>query len=303
MAALVPRETPLPQFAPRPSRDRSARRARTGGRNRPAVTETAPVPAEIVKGEPAPDMPLPRQRPEIVLASAEPEPDPTRRTASEIEAALNGASKAKRASGDQVEKLIASARDADIDLRAMQIPLPISAPRPERLAGPKIEMASLPVPETTREEILSDTPTISASLAPIPKNRASTGARDRSDLRHRRRDDREGAAPEHAHRIHISGPAVELVPADEIDPSRFGSWTTTKLSVTDHGGLTERPVFVQNALREAPTAVYTQGFAKSEMPDSRRFSGKAVTFLTVAKFAGGKGGDGQPLTLRLPITN
>ena len=96
---------------------------------------------------------------------------------------------------------------------------------------------------------------------------------------------------------------MELVPAEEIDPSRFGSWTTTKLSVTDHGGLTERPVFVQNALREAPTAVYTQGFAKSEMPDPRRFSGKAITFLTVAKFAGGKGGDGQPLTLQLPITN
>jgi uncharacterized protein YcbK (DUF882 family) len=302
MAALVPRETPLPQFAPRPSA------AVPLASPEPAVetvlqSEAAPTPPQPVGAEPAPDMPLPRPRPEIVLASASPEPDPTRRTASEIEAALNGATRAKRAPDDQVEKIIASARESDIDLRGLQIPLPTSAPRPERLAGPKIEVASLPVPDTAREDVLTDSPAALASAVPVPQKRDRPSARivpnydtgvDTTDKAPRPSIHTASTSP---------APAVALVPAEEIDPSRFGSWTTTKLSVTDHGGLTERPVFVQNALREAPTAVYTQGFAKSEMPDSRRFSGKAVTFLTVAKFAGGKGGDGQPLTLRLPITN
>nr|MDL4811616.1 ATP/GTP-binding protein [Brucella abortus] len=46
------------------------------------------------------------------------------------------------------------------------------------------------------------------------------------------------------------------------------------------------PVLRNDALRSAPTMVYTAGFQRGDLPSARanQFSGNAVTFLTVAKF-------------------
>lgn len=57
------------------------------------------------------------------------------------------------------------------------------------------------------------------------------------------------------------------------------------LTVTTAGGATT-PDKAHAIVRSAPKAVYTQGFTRSaSTPDADRFSGKAVTFLAVAKFA------------------
>ena len=37
-------------------------------------------------------------------------------------------------------------------------------------------------------------------------------------------------------------------------------------------------------IRTAPTSVIAQGFVQDPLPDPRRFSGKAVSFLSVARF-------------------
>jgi hypothetical protein len=293
MAALVPREMPLPQFAPRPEPAIPLAAAETAV-ERLAEAPAAPVPpaniptaTALVQPDAAPSVPTPRPRPGVQVASLQREPASTRRSAADIEAALNGATNA-RASADEVEELINSARKADLDLAALDIPLPTSAPRPERLAGPKIEVAALPVPQSPqRASIEAVTP--GEKAAPVYDTGVETTLKAPRPSLHT-------ASTQNA-------AASRLVPADQIDPARYGTWTTAQLSVTDHGRLTERPAFIQNALREAPTTVYTKGFSRTAAPDPRRFSGNAVTFLAVAKFQGGKGGDGQPLTLKIPATN
>jgi hypothetical protein len=42
--------------------------------------------------------------------------------------------------------------------------------------------------------------------------------------------------------------------------------------------------FAVNTIRSAPKEVYTAGFQAGPTPDPQRFSGKAVQFLSVAKF-------------------
>ncbi|MCI5074686.1 DUF882 domain-containing protein [Oricola sp.] len=273
MAALAPRATPLPQFAPR----------------------SAPI--EAVEAVEADDVPLPSNRPEILLASTSPDAGLPRRSAEDIEAALDNDSPQSPAE-DEVEKLIASARETDIVKRAMQIPLPQAAPRPERMAGPKVEVASLPNPEPRPAETAS-----AFAQIPVPGERAATEARPMAPSYDTGVETTERAPRPNPYTASINRPASELVPADMIDPSRFGTWTTAQLSLTDYGQFVERPIFARNALREAPTTVYTQGFTRQSAPDPNRFSGKAVNFLTVAKFEGGKGGDGMPLTLSIPPTN
>lgn len=306
MAALVPRETPLPQFAPRPEPVIPLAAAETAV-ERLAEAPAAPVPpadiptATALVQPDAPSVPTPSPRPGVQVASLQREPASTRRSAADIEAALNGATSA-RASADEVEELINSARKADLDLAALDIPLPASAPRPERLAGPKIEVAALPVPQSPERASVGAFPP-NEQPVPVPGTRASTEARPAPVYDTGVETTLKAPRPSLHTASTQDASASRLVPADQIDPARFGTWTTAQLSVTDHGRLTERPAFIQNALREAPTTVYTKGFSKTAAPDPRRFSGNAVTFLAVAKFAGGRGGDGQPLTLKIPATN
>lgn len=303
MAALVPRETPLPQFAPRPAASIPL------AASAPSVETVLASPAAkaLTAAVPAPGVPLPGQRPalepapapepQVVLASAD--PSSGRRTATQIEAALDGAAATPKPPADKVRDLIDSARNADIDLRAMQIPLPTVAPRADRLAGPKIEVASLPA---GKPDAAIGSPLPADSAIPVPGARAAT--EPRPGVNYDTGVETTEKAPRPTNMVTAStAPSSQLVPAEQIDPSRFGTWTTAKLSVTDDGRLAARPAFIQNVLREAPTTVYTKGFARSEMPDPRRFSGNAVTFLTVAKFEGGKGGDGQPLMLQIPVTD
>ncbi|MGB3388331.1 MAG: peptidase M15, partial [Pseudaminobacter sp.] len=48
---------------------------------------------------------------------------------------------------------------------------------------------------------------------------------------------------------------------------------------------TKAPSFAYNLVRTAPREVYTAGFqAGDQMADANRFSGKAVEFLSVARF-------------------
>ncbi|MFZ2099308.1 MAG: DUF882 domain-containing protein [Oricola sp.] len=298
IAALAPRKTPLPQFAPRPQ----ALVPLEQPRNTLVAEAVEPSPIRS-----ALDIPVPRPKPEILLASTSAEDMATRRSAADIEAALNGATSTASPQAETVDALIAAAPEGVVPAAdGMRIPVPVLAPRPgaqqqvevAALTGPApdiaayappapqerpveqqpIEVASLREPEASRILASYDTGVATTEKSPRPTLATASTAR-------------------------VNPPTAEIVPVDEIDPARFGSWTTARLSITDYGRAAERPVFIQNALREAPTEVYTDGFRKNAAPDPRRFSGNAVTFLTVSKFAGGAGGDGQPLTLQIPLTN
>ncbi|WP_246272856.1 DUF882 domain-containing protein [Oricola thermophila] len=309
IAALAPRKTPLPQFAPRPQGTIPVAPPEQVIALAEPVAESVPVPADI---------PLPEPKPEDILVAAADPGLPTRRSAAEIEAALDAAAD-RPADADlrqtTVEALLAANRDNAAEPPAPSpVPLPSAAPRPQTAERAPVELAALarPVP---RDDVNAGIP-VSAAYAPAPNPRPRPSEPDRTAVASLPVPDDPRALAMLDTGVATTGktarPAlreasardarkpVEIVPADQIDPARFGSWTTAQLSVTDYGRPSERPVFIRNALREAPTTVYTEGFRREAMPDPRRFSGNAVTFLTVAKFGGGTGGDGQPLTLQIP---
>ena len=73
-----------------------------------------------------------------------------------------------------------------------------------------------------------------------------------------------------------------MVPVAQ-DVARFAFMR--EVPVTNAGGA-GNPATAQAMVRSAPQAVYTQGFASgTPAPAADRFSGSAVTFLSVAKFA------------------
>lgn len=309
IAALAPRKTPLPQFAPRPQGIIPI------APPQPAVVAAAPV--EQPAPAPAPlNIPLPEPKPErVLLASVDPSRMGPRRSADEIESALNtvaGSSEPQQASIDALAEPGTQAASR----AALGIPLPSAAPRPRPENEAPVAVTALETPDirgsvATDIRAAIDTPpapeprptrpretTEVASLAPPNDPRAlallDTGV---ETVGKTARPTAQAASAKN------DRPTSEIVPPDQIDPSRFGSWTTAQVSMTDYGRSSERPIFIQNALREAPTSVYTDGFRKDVAPDPRRFSGNAVTFLTVEKFGNGAGGDGQPLLLQIPMTN
>jgi len=310
IAALAPRKTPLPQFAPRPQGIIPLAQ--------PQETVVAAAPAE----DPAPSplgVPLPEPKPErVLLASADPSRLAPRRSATEIEATLNAAMGRSAPQQASVEELATPETEAASRV-ALRIPLPSAAPRPQLQEPAPITVASLVTP-SLRDDAARDIPVPSAAyLPPEPEPRPARPEREAVDVASLGEPDDPRAralldsgvetigktarpALATASTRHAPDP-VEIIPPDLVEPARYGSWTTTHLSITDYGRAVERPIFIQNALREAPNEVYKEGFRQDAAPDPRRFSGNAVTFLTVEKFGDGSGGDGQPLMLQIPMTN
>ncbi|MEM8541297.1 MAG: hypothetical protein AAGF25_10115, partial [Pseudomonadota bacterium] len=101
-----------------------------------------------------------------------------------------------------------------------------------------------------------------------------------------------------------AAPKPTIIPVDEIDQSRFGTWTTTNQSIAENGRVSETPDFIQNATRSVPNVVYTAGFSAAPPQSTDSFTGNAVTFLAFAKFENGVGDDGEgrgePLQLSVP---
>ncbi len=76
-------------------------------------------------------------------------------------------------------------------------------------------------------------------------------------------------------------PAPVVVPVEKVTVSTVLS----PESVMRSKPVTKAPAFSKE-LAEAPKAVYTDGFHAPAIKDARRFTGKAVTFLSLAKFDG-----------------
>ncbi|MEO1702713.1 MAG: DUF882 domain-containing protein [Pseudomonadota bacterium] len=311
IASLPGSRLPRPEVAPRVSTGVPV--SITQPAPSPTLAETIEQQAETVFAY-AP--PIPQRRPEVLIAAA---PAPTeRRSANEIENALT-----------QTGNRIASTELPD-DARAILDALAAERPGLEATIGTtKLAYANLPSPNTRPR--LTDPNSIQASVLPRPAQitsapvNGSRGGRvavpgDRpltidettaAKIRAAALDTgvpttEKSARPTQLDAIEVAAiapSAVRLTP--QIDPERFGNWTTSDKPLADSIAETQKPDFVQNAMREAPIMVYTQGFTKTPAPDANRFSGNAVTFLAVAKFEGGSnaGGDGQPLQLQVPVRN
>ncbi|WP_421857244.1 DUF882 domain-containing protein [Oricola sp.] len=309
IASLSASETPLPVSAPR------ARPIIPLGDNRPLIADRPVALASANRAVPRPLALVPDNAgatPVALVPSLEKQKRPGRRSASEIEAALNGVPSENALARSTIGTIMTSAKPVAAPRQDRPVlPIPIPAPRRPVPAQPEVQVASLPVPalrDRLSDAVDAPKTAVVPAIRPAQSGTPVTALAPNADARIRAAYDSgvvttaKTARPEAAP-APIVAPAARLASADEIDPARFGSWTTSSISITDHGRAGERPAFIQNALREAPTAVYADGFQHLPPPDPQRFSGKAVTFLAVARFAGGKGGDGQPLTLQIPANN
>nr|WP_188824904.1 DUF882 domain-containing protein [Brucella endophytica] len=161
-------------------------------------------------------------------------------------------------------------------------PLPQSAPpRPEpQQAALAAHEDVVPVPDEAEDHA----PEMVASVTPAAMPRkalheAAPKARAIAAVETGVKTTAKGAKP---HSGEAREPEAIVQPAAAVPVSRLAMSATPVARVAPAGG----KVLRNDALRTAPTTVYTAGFQRA-LPTEKanRFSGKAVTFLSIAKFS------------------
>lgn len=306
VAALPERNAPLPGVAPRPLID-------VGAPARAALVPGLPAGAAPAAAEPEMALaavPIPTRRPdytpEVRMAAAElPE------TVDLPVSAIAG-ERAQGSGSDAIaEMLAASGAQARADV-VINAPVPSLRPRlsTETAAGTagvqQVAAATVPAPEDRATDgqifalaALPDTALAQpeqAEQVPVPvparlrEERAA--ASPRVAVLGRAAGTDAAAALESGVRTTSKAPRPQagqarseprpvVVPVQQ-DVARFAFMRD--VTVETAGGSTE-PATAHAMVRSAPQAVYTLGFAQgAPAPDADRFTGKAVTFLSVAKF-------------------
>jgi uncharacterized protein YcbK (DUF882 family) len=309
VAALPERNAPLPGAAPRPLVD-------VGAPARAALVPGLPTPPAAAEAEMAvASVPLPTRRPDYT-------PEPQQVAAAELPASVDlpvaaiTAERARGAGSDAIaEMLAASGAEVRADV-AISPPVPSLRPRIEDAGStqvaaapsPSIDDATVPgamfalaaLPDTslapsTRPEAAARPDPVQV---PVPTGlRQDRAAADRasprvavlgrqagtdaaSALRSGVRTTAKAPRPQAGQTRNEARPVVVPV---ERDLARFAFMRD--VSVATAGG-TGNPASAHAVVHSAPQVVYTQGFASdAPAPAADRFSGSAVTFLSVAKFA------------------
>jgi uncharacterized protein YcbK (DUF882 family) len=280
VAALPDREVPLPESAPRPKVD--------VGMTGPAGLYGSPDQAAPVE-EVALNIPLPRQRPD-----SGPPPE--------------------LAGNAEDQAIVMAAADAPGDADPG---MPLPAARPEDASDDDIATTIAALPEDRPDdgsEATADTYTVASlpSTAPAAIDTAfpTTPKEIIPDAKSPLGEELAYATPRAAlvHRKPGSDPTAAVTPtvrttAKEARPSRkdvrktarqpvvlaaqpdAARWALDSNYVAENSKGTTAPSFAYRLVHNSPKEVYTAGFQQGvQVADSNRFTGKAVTFLTVAKF-------------------
>lgn len=311
IAALPARAVPVPRAAPRPS-------AEVGAGSVPAAAE---MPAQTASQEPAQagqlqevlqtalvDVPLPTSRPEHVPAIGLAQQEASEESPPTVAAFVTPSPRPDRpAASDAIAELLMAQKDQDQDQTAQTI---ASAYRPG--SGDKLQTAAPDAPAAA--ELQKDAPIIDRMAQPAV---ASAGALPEAAIAALRR-----TALEKANGAAAASPRMALLENRNVSPAALisgGVKTTPKgprpgpedvppepepkvlpvqavmaeLMLSRESVLERRPVAKAPSftieLAEAPREVYTDGFKQDvdvAVADARRFTGKAVTFLSIAKFDG-----------------
>lgn len=312
VAALPERNAPLPGVAPRPLIDvgAPAKAALVPGLPAPASAPQAAEPEVVVAA-----VPLPTRRPDYT-----PEAQAgTRVAAAELPASVDlpvaaiAGERARGGGSDAIaEMLAASGAQARADV-VINPPVPSLRPRlggqnadAAQVASVEVTAASDELPGTGQVFALAalpDTdlaPSVRPELVPVPvpaslrdeRATGSAGASPRVAVLGRAAGTDAAAALESGVRTTAKAsrpkagqarpePKSVVVPVQH-DLARFAFMRD--VTVATAGGTTS-PATAHAMVRSAPQAVYTQGFSRSvPATEVDRFSGKAVTFLSVAKF-------------------
>jgi uncharacterized protein YcbK (DUF882 family) len=281
LAALPDREVPLPETAPRPRVD-----VGMGG-----MAGIYGAPEEQPAEEVALDIPLPKQRPAygpppelggaaagqaILVAAVEPGlPVPEARPdyESEDEIAARIAALPEPSPGDDEEAAEDEAAEGADSYTVASLPA-TTAPEAIDAAFPTTPNEIIPEAKSALgEELAYASPRAAvvhrqpgtdpvAALIPTVKTTAKEARPTRKDLKMVARQ--------------------PVVLAAQPDAAR---WALDSNYIAENSKGTMAPSFAYNHVHSAPEEIYTAGFQQgAEVADSRRFSGNAVTFLTVAKF-------------------
>ncbi|MGB6117888.1 MAG: hypothetical protein WBF87_06685, partial [Mesorhizobium sp.] len=278
IAALPLRDVPRPMFAPRPSQDVGVPAAVAPV----AVAQADPVPTNI-PFEIKPDVP------EVAaVAGGENVPIPMRRPAYEAPVAqiaqatatapIENAMTARGASsrGEQaIESIIAADSAARVAVNG--VPMPMARPG----AANTVEVAAL-----TQDQSMTD-----AGGTPKTDRVALAGAKPASP-----RDALRGISPDPVAIINsgpTTTPKASKPSAADTRPERKSISKPVQVAAVDRVIANDRTLsarpngeqFAVRTLRATPGEVYTAGFqVGGTQPKSNGFSGKAVTFMPVAKF-------------------
>ncbi|MBB2973754.1 DUF882 domain-containing protein [Mesorhizobium sp. RMAD-H1] len=228
----------------------------------------AGVPSPMMNGF----VPVPLSKPKhvdpglLLAAAVVPEQRP------ETGAALAAAEEAPAAVPEPKRDEIAAVVEANLDTPAF--PLPQNAPP----RSPQVALADPKEPGTSPDMVASVSPAsissprkvlLDAAAKGQPINAIDTGVRTTA----------KGAKPH---------PGATREPEAIVQPAKSVPLPQMALSSTSVARAVPAtsPVLRNDALRTAPTTVYTAGFQRELTSDkANRFSGSAVTFLSIAKFS------------------
>ena len=263
LAALPARNVPMPAFAPRPEANVAPAEAALDVVALLQSPDVAAVKAEPSMQLAAASVPVPAWRPDyeyeaeaderdqialLALASTDPQ--------SESYVPLPGTRPAQA-----VEDIISE------DGRALVESLPAQRPGTDGAIRSEvpIRVASIPEPGSKQGRVLTEAGTKSAAPAPVEPGKTTPKAAR--------------VTPEVARSKPEAKPVVLAAAATSA------RWAIDENYVKNVRGKSRAPSFAHNIVRTAPVLVYTAGFQpKLNDGDPNRFTGKAVEFLSVAKF-------------------
>ncbi|NGO51754.1 DUF882 domain-containing protein [Allomesorhizobium camelthorni] len=296
IAALPARSVPVPMLAPRPDSEvgptvaalAEAKQVPFGAAAEPLPEEApaakieqvpfgvaaAPLPEEApaAEAELAPGIPLPTRRPDYappaaVLAKADV-------AAAPVLLAMASADEGPMSAFAPLPSSRPSEAEAVFDLAAVPATRPEPASTGTVAADSKAALEAVIKSNGARVAALATTVTPRAAVASRPAGTDAASALD-SGVKTTRKSPRPSA------RDTKPDPKPVVVAAQP----QAARWVLHSDYVTTAGQNTTAPSFAYNIVRTAPRAVYTAGFQQGDqVADANRFSGKAVKFLSVARF-------------------
>lgn len=291
LAALPERSLPVPRAAPRPDVDVGAEESgemQAAALIAAAKADDAPADARDEMTVAALDVPLPTRRPKHAPASGDGDaPEDARTAVAEIiEDAETGR---EDAPSDAVGEMIA-ARDRNTQIAAAAyLPVPSARPEPD---DARFDLASTPSERVTND---SGVPGLADASSTSQGAAAKSGRPTADSPRLALLDEQRNADPAAIFKdVGTTTKSARPGPEDRHDKRKpivrpvetgMSGRSLSRSSMMTTSAETRAPSFGFSGVR-APTEVYTGGFQQeSTVADARRFSGKAVTFLSVAKFA------------------
>ncbi len=304
IAALPERDAPLPGVAPRPIVDIGAPAAAPLIAGLPSQSAPAPTAAAVIEMAALPArVPLPAQRPDLAPAA------PVQVAAAPVDLPVSAIApeRPKRGGSEAISDMLAlSAADARADV-VINPPVPALRPLSTQPAGEVKQVAAISSEQGGDVFALAALPDASAPAArdalaeaiveraaPIPPKdgrMASLSASPRVAMLSRQEGADAAAALDSGVRTTAKAAKPRGVARAEPKPvvvpvqRELTRWAfQSDVTVATAGGVKQRSA-AHEVVWSAPRTVYTDGFKRDAKPaEVNRFTGNAVTFLSVARF-------------------